>query len=150
MARPPERLLWAHHPLWSSDGFGDPSFTQIQHPRQPGVSSGKAPWLGGYRLWVGMQGTVNPVWAQHQDPGGQSLVVPCPSLLLARQDADAGYPRVALTLQQQQGQLSSACSSCLFVLVSGQESHGWPGLSCQRYMELQPTWDQSFKPKQRK
>lgn len=37
------------------------------------------------------------------------------TILLARQDADAGCPGVALTLQQQQGQLSSACSSFLSV-----------------------------------
>lgn len=149
---PPEHLLWAHHPLWSSDGFGDPSFTQIQDPRQPRGSAGKALWLSGYRLGrdAGSHephvGTAPGPWGTVPE-GALPLTI---AFYLPGWDADAEYPGVALTPQQQQGQLSSACSSCLWVLVSGQESHGWPRLSCQRYREPQPTWNQSFKPKWRK
>lgn len=53
---PTKCLLWAHHALWSNDGFGDPFFTQIQHPG-----------LRWHHGWVGTdcgQGAMNPVWAE--------------------------------------------------------------------------------------
>lgn len=110
---PPKRLLWAHHPLRSSDGFGDP-LPRYNIPGSLGGSSGKAPWLGGYSLWAGVQGAMNPVWAQHKDPGGHPWGYHAPHncLLLARQDADAGSPTSADTAAAARALPALAASLC--------------------------------------
>lgn len=93
--------------------FGDPS-PRYNTPGSLGGSSGRAPWLGGYSLWAGVQGAMNSVWAQHKDPGGHRWGYHAPHncLLLARQDADAGSPTSADTAAAARALPALAASLC--------------------------------------